>query len=261
MNYYGENSRKSCSNSSWLRSEKGRPAGPLAQVQAQSKRRSRHGDFVYDDGAAQQLAHLDAQDSNGRNQRVSEGMLCNNYLAGNPLGEGRVKQNTLFDSASLVVTLLGISMPVFWLGLLLIILFSVKLNLLPTGGADSWASYICSGVASSPRMMRAGFPGASCMMMNTRSVTPIMTGISAASLFAIYFSISTVPRFKRRYTLRGRAGKPFPRRTAGDYIASITSWSPSNCFTYLTRYASSRAASMPGALQDAETDALIEAMK
>lgn len=51
------------------------------------------------------------------------------------------------------------------------------------------------------------------------------------------------------------------RRTAGDYIASITSWSPSNCFTYLTRYASSRAASMPGALQDAETDALIEAMK
>ena len=53
-----------------------------------------------------------------------------------------VKQNTLFDSASLVVTLLGISMPVFWLGLLLIILFSVKLNLLPTGGADSWASYI-----------------------------------------------------------------------------------------------------------------------
>ena len=51
------------------------------------------------------------------------------------------------------------------------------------------------------------------------------------------------------------------RRTAGDYIASITSWSPSNCFTYLTRYASSRAASMPGALQDAQTDELIEAMR
>lgn len=51
------------------------------------------------------------------------------------------------------------------------------------------------------------------------------------------------------------------RRSSGDYIASITSWSPSNCFTYLTRYASTRAASMPGALQDAETDALIEAMK
>lgn len=51
------------------------------------------------------------------------------------------------------------------------------------------------------------------------------------------------------------------RRSSGDYIASITSWSPSNCFTYLTRYASTRASSMPGALQDAETDALIETMK
>lgn len=51
------------------------------------------------------------------------------------------------------------------------------------------------------------------------------------------------------------------RRTEGDYIGAITSWSPSNCFTYLTRYHSSKAKSMPGALQDAETDALIEKMK
>lgn len=53
-----------------------------------------------------------------------------------------VKQNSVFDNASLVVTLLGISMPVFWLGLLLIITFSLKLDLFPTGGADSWKSYI-----------------------------------------------------------------------------------------------------------------------
>lgn len=53
-----------------------------------------------------------------------------------------VKQNSLFDNASLVVTLLGISMPVFWLGLLLIITFSLKLDLFPTGGADTWKSYI-----------------------------------------------------------------------------------------------------------------------
>ena len=53
-----------------------------------------------------------------------------------------VKQNSMFDNASLVVTLLGISMPVFWLGLLLIITFSLKLDLFPTGGADTWKSYI-----------------------------------------------------------------------------------------------------------------------
>lgn len=53
-----------------------------------------------------------------------------------------VKQNSVFDNASLVVTLLGISMPVFWLGLLLIITFSLKLDLFPTGGTDTWKSYI-----------------------------------------------------------------------------------------------------------------------
>ena len=53
-----------------------------------------------------------------------------------------VKQNSVFDNASLVVTLLGISMPVFWLGLLLIITFSLKLDLFPTGCADTWKSYI-----------------------------------------------------------------------------------------------------------------------
>lgn len=53
-----------------------------------------------------------------------------------------VKQNSWFDNLSLVVTLFGISMPVFWLGLLLIILFALRLGLLPTGGAETWKGYI-----------------------------------------------------------------------------------------------------------------------
>ncbi len=51
------------------------------------------------------------------------------------------------------------------------------------------------------------------------------------------------------------------RRASGDYITGITSWSPSNCFTYLVRYDSSKAESIPGALVDEETDALIAQMK
>ena len=73
-----------------------------------------------------------------------------------------VKQNSVFDNASLVVTLLGISMPVFWLGLLLIITFSLKLDLFPTGGADTWKSYIMPGFC-------LAFSNMSTMARTTRS--------------------------------------------------------------------------------------------
>ena len=45
-----------------------------------------------------------------------------------------VKQYSLFDHASMVAALAGVSMPIFWLGLMLIALFSVKLKLLPVSG-------------------------------------------------------------------------------------------------------------------------------
>lgn len=40
----------------------------------------------------------------------------------------------------------GISMPSFWLGLLLIQLFAVQLGWLPTGGLESWKSYILPSI-------------------------------------------------------------------------------------------------------------------
>ena len=45
-----------------------------------------------------------------------------------------VKRNTLVDNLSMVGALLGISMPNFWLGPLLIILFSINLGWLPVSG-------------------------------------------------------------------------------------------------------------------------------
>jgi len=45
-----------------------------------------------------------------------------------------LKQNTKIDYASMVAAQMGISMPIFWLGLMLILLLSLYLNLLPPGG-------------------------------------------------------------------------------------------------------------------------------
>ena len=52
------------------------------------------------------------------------------------------RQYSFLDSFSMVLALLGVSMPVFWLGLMLILTFSVKLGLLPSGGFDGFKSLI-----------------------------------------------------------------------------------------------------------------------
>ena len=45
-----------------------------------------------------------------------------------------VRQYSIFDYFSMVMALVGISMPIFWLGLMLMFLFSVKLGILPMMG-------------------------------------------------------------------------------------------------------------------------------
>ncbi len=55
---------------------------------------------------------------------------------------GAVKQNSTGDNLLTVGTLLGVSMPNFWLGPLLIILFSIQLGWLPVSGMEGPASII-----------------------------------------------------------------------------------------------------------------------
>jgi len=53
-----------------------------------------------------------------------------------PLGVlSAVKSFTIFDNLARVIAILGMSMPIFWVGLLLLILFSLKLGILPSTGS------------------------------------------------------------------------------------------------------------------------------
>lgn len=45
-----------------------------------------------------------------------------------------LRQNTWVDQASMMFAMIGVSMPNFWIGLMMIVFFSVQLGWLPTGG-------------------------------------------------------------------------------------------------------------------------------
>ncbi|PYI55681.1 ABC transporter permease subunit [Paenibacillus flagellatus] len=53
-----------------------------------------------------------------------------------------VNRNRWPDYVGMLTAISGISVPGFWLGLVLIQIFSVELGWFPTGGIDSWKSYI-----------------------------------------------------------------------------------------------------------------------
>lgn len=65
-----------------------------------------------------------------------------------PLGVvAALNHNTWRDRLVMGIALIGQSMPVFWLGILLIMVFAVWLNLLPaTGTRDGWRSFILPAV-------------------------------------------------------------------------------------------------------------------
>lgn len=59
-------------------------------------------------------------------------------ILGIPIGIiSATKQYTLTDSIAMILALIGVSMPVFWLGLMLILVFSVWLGILPSSGSDT----------------------------------------------------------------------------------------------------------------------------
>ncbi|WP_298777517.1 nickel ABC transporter permease [uncultured Fretibacterium sp.] len=69
-------------------------------------------------------------------------------LIGIPCGIiSAIKQYSWFDTITMIFAMVGLSMPVFWLGLLLILLFSVHLRWLPSSGFSTFKAMILPSVA------------------------------------------------------------------------------------------------------------------
>lgn len=75
-----------------------------------------------------------------------------------------VRQYGVIDNIMRVVAMLGVSMPSFWEGLMLIILFSVILGVLPSSGLTSWKHWILPAFTLSTQTLSA------CMRMTRSSM-------------------------------------------------------------------------------------------
>lgn len=75
-----------------------------------------------------------------------------------------VFQYGFIDNITRIIAMIGVSMPTFWEGLMLILLFSVFLDILPSSGLVSWKNYILPVITLSTQ------PLAACMRMTRSSM-------------------------------------------------------------------------------------------
>jgi ABC-type dipeptide/oligopeptide/nickel transport system permease component len=89
--------------------------------------------------------------------------------AGVTLGIGTaVRRGTRYDVAGTILAVLGQSLPNFWLGIMLILLFGVALRWLPTSGFAGWTSLVL------PAITLAAFPTALVARLTRSSMLEIL---------------------------------------------------------------------------------------
>ena len=129
-----------------------------------------------------------------------------------------LKHNSWIDTLLSAIAIAGLSIPNFWMGMMMILLFAVKLNWLPVSGAEGWRSIImpaiCAGMSHAAlltRMTRTsmldnlsadflrtarakGVPERTVILKHAMSnaLIPIITGNQLSILFAGTVAVETV---------------------------------------------------------------------
>jgi dipeptide transport system permease protein len=117
-----------------------------------------------------------------------------------------MKRGSAVDSASAVISLIGISIPVFWLGLLLIVAFSVRLDLTPIGGMMSFDTIVepVTGFALVDAVLAGDWGAVSDLLVHV--VLPAVTlSVAPAALIARTTRASMIEVVDEDYVKAGYA--------------------------------------------------------
>ncbi|MDF2814777.1 MAG: glutathione transporter permease GsiC [Paenibacillus sp.] len=87
-----------------------------------------------------------------------------------------VNRNKWQDRVGMLTAISGISVPGFWLGLVLIQIFAVELGWFPTGGVDSWSSYVLPSITLGAGIMSMLARYSRSSMLETMREDYIRTG-------------------------------------------------------------------------------------
>jgi ABC-type dipeptide/oligopeptide/nickel transport system permease component len=124
-----------------------------------------------------------------------------------------VRQNTAVDRVSMAAAFVGISMPVFWLGILLILIFSVRLHWLPVSGRLEYGTglhevtgfYVLDSLLTGNRVALAS-------SIKHLILPSIALGAAVAAIIARVLRSSMLETLRADYVTLGRAKGASERR-------------------------------------------------
>jgi ABC-type antimicrobial peptide transport system permease subunit len=166
-----------------------------------------------------------------------------------PLGIlAALKRHSFVDTICTLLAVAGQAMPIFWLGIMLIIIFAVRLRLLPASGYGTWQNFVmpafCLGAFLAPLTMRLVRSGLIEVMSMEFIKTARAKGVAEWMVVVKHVSQCLHPRDHRaRPPVRPASAAPSSRRRFAWPGVAPSPWTP-----YATRtspWSSARWSSSP----------------